>query len=1599
MPGEKRSLEDLLKGLGKVSDKVDEVFDSVVGEAAASLGSVEEEEKNMESENPLEEEEVFRGAPLLREEEKKEAEFQSSERAEEDKENATVSGTEKGEENDKGKDIEDLTNEILNLDKELFGEGSGKVYGPEQNESKEKDLGGIAEDIFELKELFAEANRQKEEYEFKEKERTKREESERREKEEKERRAMEEQEEEKERELRERILKIKERHRIAEERFREEIDGKGVLSNVEQQRLGNILEGVEVLLLKFYLEIGEEIEDKLRRANNLLLEAELIIDGALTKELSENIKNSLLYFGITEEELKNRVPEFFKMTEGQQAFVLENLNQAALRKIEEEGYEEFSRPGQRGLLGLGSILYKSWFKELEKGRLKHKAAKKAGFIYYGDLRELTNMVQSANLDIEFGEGGKPKLRYISFEQIKKSPEWQNRGDIHYGDAIREELLETDISEFNRAADVFVNLFVSPSAGAEVKNEFKEHYEEKRNNCLNALVNAIGEREAFEIMSGADLKVNLSRFLTTHLEVQKELDSIRSNKFITKGFASVAMERAGAFAAGFGIRAGAAVFLTALGAPILVATLAAVPVYGAILGGYRARKRVKEAVFEKEKMSQSGFSGTREEEVELSKMSEEYEEKVIKNLEEKLERIEKNPEKELFSEEEQRDLFIVLSEKEKNKIIKSREKAAVKAVEKKINRLEKGKIILQKKDYVKAENLANKMERVINLFESLAIRDLRYAARGERRESLGLTHADEIKTKTQGREELDILMSLERAVKYTEKKMESGLIDFGKERGGIAERYNFAQVYGKAKSLTAAYLDGKTREEFTHNFMEAFEGLELTKTEEAKKKYEHREKSNKKLDEALEARKEKISKAKRRKIFNQTVYGGAMTAASATAGWLARDLFWNEDSFLRGSFKKETPRISEREAPPQFDKEKNRLSPPVESHKQSVPLKPEERRRSAEEFSGIKEDPAPQGTESGKDFNKMEEEELLREMEKLDLESSAEKSFMVSSIFGPREAAAGEFLDKFKALPPKEKEIFKGIFKDLSIEEKAKIVKASGAKNKEESQEAITRHIFTKLFKKEVSASSVSPPEHLPPSSHKYSLKQDQETLEQKREALRKPQERLKTERFAPPESKKAPLSLLENPEGARRAEQLKPQKANPPENLPIRERVSAGTKIKKGEGFWDAAKRLVEKGEITEKQHQEAWEKSKVIIRGKEVPLSEAGYVIYDKDNPVELIYNNKKGIYEVSDPSKKVGTNADYLENLKSRGKTPPSWLEKESRPKNGFQKLQEEADKLMHKTQESSEEVLEVPAIQEEVVEKAGKGEILPPKEAIYEDVSHYKELYKDRLSAEDVENLAVIAGEKQGDKITDENFDDLLTKISKKPEIFKSPEGEFHTEKVGFLDNHKEMPLEKIEHIFNTAKGVNKSLNINFVIEEIHEKFFGGKDLNIITEPGRIRIEDEGYNIILSEEGIGELSEIKTNKPVAVSNLTGGLIYEKIDLNSAEFNAERILQIKYNILEQFEKEEEIFGKLNNIRKTGGFLKKDITEEELRNMLHKITMKKLLSNEWTNKMGILKSDSARRITEFIRGLPVIDESRLEEEMNTTAGNILAKNAKDLVK
>jgi len=319
------------------------------------------------------------------------------------------------------------------------------------------------------------------------------------------------------------------------------------------------------------------------------------ITDAEFKEIDpeDYLKKKFEFFGLTHEDIVKEVPEFNGLSQGKQLLVLENLQQLTLGRVHEEAQDKYRADVQKSKFLVR--IWKGVSKHLQVRKLEKATSKEllqGGIEAHGTvLKELTDLTQDMP-EVEVQEDGKLAIGYAS--EFKNATPREQR-------AVR---------TFNQAANEFARMPEEWSFSTASKKEQKqyraaeEEYDYAKYDLLFEKERSYGKSEkaeelAMAYVNEAEFSMRMNQFLNTHPDVEKQLQSIKNERALTKAVKDIFMERTGLFVGGAVVRS------------FTISTLGwiAAPIVGAGVGAWRGKAMAEETLTEREKAARKGVKDT------------------------------------------------------------------------------------------------------------------------------------------------------------------------------------------------------------------------------------------------------------------------------------------------------------------------------------------------------------------------------------------------------------------------------------------------------------------------------------------------------------------------------------------------------------------------------------------------------------------------------------------------------------------------------------------------------------------------------------------------------------------------------------------------------------------------------------------------------------------------------------------------------------------------------------------------------------------------------------------------------------------------------
>src|SRR3989338_7131744 len=303
-------------------------------------------------------------------------------------------------------------------------------------------------------------------------------------------------------------------------------------------------------------------------------------------------------FAINQKELRE-IPGYGELTDGQKEMVFENLRQVTLGRIQEEAQKEYRKnTAESKFLGRVWQGISKRYQIAKLERAQSSAFESGGIASHG--KYLEKLIAGAREGPEAirNKDGTLEIKFVSENAYKELV--GHDASAAEGEFI--DSLNASIANFAKIPDEWA----LPTATKKEKKAYeaaKEEYENARHALIERMNHGRGGQYALEKALNLDEKVSMTQFLSSHPDVEKELQTINSKKLWVRAFQNVATERGLYFAFGTASRSIAVGLLGALGAPIAAASM----------GGFIAHRRAKETVSTAARMSRRGQVKTAERE--------------------------------------------------------------------------------------------------------------------------------------------------------------------------------------------------------------------------------------------------------------------------------------------------------------------------------------------------------------------------------------------------------------------------------------------------------------------------------------------------------------------------------------------------------------------------------------------------------------------------------------------------------------------------------------------------------------------------------------------------------------------------------------------------------------------------------------------------------------------------------------------------------------------------------------------------------------------------------------------------------------------------
>ncbi|MFA6304797.1 MAG: hypothetical protein WCV73_02945 [Patescibacteria group bacterium] len=599
------------------------------------------------------------------------------------------------------------------------------------------------------------------------------------------------------------------------------------------------------------------VPDKLPESSKPIKAQDSSEPKKLSPEIAQFIVNDFAKFNISPEQLSS-VEGFAELTPEQQAFLLENFKQIMLGRAQDQGKAEYKQ--ELGQSNLAGKLWKNLFKQYYVAKTETAGAKK---VFSADFEQhkklLADLVkQTAQLEIAQDEKGRLEVGYLSaWEGIDKDGQ-----NVLIG--------------FNKAINELSRLPYEWSLPTATKKQQKQYSEARDNYAVykRFLVNdesfkrAHADSEALLELVQIENKLRLQQFLNTNPEVEKELGRIGSDKIWRSALISTVQERGGYFAAGFIARTAAIGAWGVIGAPVVAA----------VMGGWLGRKRAQAGLEEKDVETRRGLAQSTNDKKasELltkirsldSSIYRQGEVTEVGNIKDNLQQqneiiskiifLNKKQQSDKLSDNEKIDLAKLKGELtrslETNKDFTIRDGKVYKYImpfgvrkelEQERDKLEteRAKLLSADKNFVKAEGLTAKLDKLIIEFNEI--------------DDFFSDDDPEIQQKIQ-----KVLDSLRARLEYTKDKLDKGLVNFGEAGERLINQQELIDVLNFGETLAGGFASEN----------------EITK----------------RLEKFLSYREGKIYKARDRYVTKKMLWGAFYGAAFASAGAVVRDWLFHQD---------------------------------------------------------------------------------------------------------------------------------------------------------------------------------------------------------------------------------------------------------------------------------------------------------------------------------------------------------------------------------------------------------------------------------------------------------------------------------------------------------------------------------------------------------------------------------------------------------------------------------------------------------------------------------------------------------------------------------
>ena len=355
--------------------------------------------------------------------------------------------------------------------------------------------------------------------------------------------------------------------------------------------------------------IMEKISDDVAKVNGNE-NAEVSADDLSESENIEDSEDSAVYdrfqaeFNLDADTL-NEIDGFAELSPDKKSFVLHNLYDTALKRVESESIVKFRETAAE------SNIVGKWLLGLSKGyQLNKNKQELSEDIFKGEvdqtetLEALTSMISDGPDVLKQKDG--------SFK-INLSSEKDFEGDLNTNELQA-------LEDFNLVADDFNQLPFEYKTGTPEQQELyanKERLYDSSKNALLIMKEKHGASEEEILSYGNDLDRNLimDQFISSNPEVEDELLNIRNDSALLKTIKhlvsgeSLFTPNESIFIYGMGIRAASTSLLT-------VSSLALAPLLGMGLGGIRGHQKGKENLSENELLARSGVEWVSKEKLDI-----------------------------------------------------------------------------------------------------------------------------------------------------------------------------------------------------------------------------------------------------------------------------------------------------------------------------------------------------------------------------------------------------------------------------------------------------------------------------------------------------------------------------------------------------------------------------------------------------------------------------------------------------------------------------------------------------------------------------------------------------------------------------------------------------------------------------------------------------------------------------------------------------------------------------------------------------------------------------------------------------------------------